>query len=70
LTCETILAERASSYARSTLNRPRKPNIFTAQVHEEIRDALDHVGDERRRTSEYRRAVVAFLETRARPLEG
>ena len=45
---ETILLERTSNYARLTLNWPHKLNCFTRRMHEEIRDALDHLeGDTR-----------------------
>jgi 2-(1,2-epoxy-1,2-dihydrophenyl)acetyl-CoA isomerase len=48
VTYETILFERPGRYARLTLNRPHRLNSFTQQMHEEIRDALDHVGDDAR----------------------
>ena len=40
---ETILLETSGSHARLTLNRPHKLNSITARMHEEIRDALDHL---------------------------
>jgi 2-(1,2-epoxy-1,2-dihydrophenyl)acetyl-CoA isomerase len=43
---ETILFER-DSIARITLNRPDRLNSFTAQMHAELRDALDHLGEAR-----------------------
>ena len=43
---ETILFEEGS-IARITLNRPDRLNSFTAQMHEELRDALGSLGDAR-----------------------
>jgi 2-(1,2-epoxy-1,2-dihydrophenyl)acetyl-CoA isomerase len=40
---DTILLEQTGTVARLTLNRPHKLNSFTARMHEEIRDALDHL---------------------------
>lgn len=40
---QTILLEVADSVATITLNRPDRLNAFTAQMHAEIRDALDRV---------------------------
>ena len=40
---ETILLEMSGGHARLTLNRPHKLNSITARMHEEIRDALDHL---------------------------
>jgi 2-(1,2-epoxy-1,2-dihydrophenyl)acetyl-CoA isomerase len=45
---ETILLENSSGYARLTLNRPHRLNSFTESMHEEIRDALDHLSPEAR----------------------
>ena len=45
---ETILLETSGSHTRLTLNRPHKLNSITARMHEEIRDALNHLdGDAR-----------------------
>ena len=43
---ETIIFERGA-IARITLNRPERLNSFTAQMHEEIRDALANLSDAR-----------------------
>jgi len=43
---ETILFE-PGPIARMTLNRPDRLNSFTAQMHEEVRDALANLGDAR-----------------------
>jgi 2-(1,2-epoxy-1,2-dihydrophenyl)acetyl-CoA isomerase len=43
---ETILFE-PGIIARITLNRPDRLNSFTAQMHEEVRDALSSLGDAR-----------------------
>ena len=43
---ETILFE-PGAVARVTLNRPDRLNSFTAQMHEELRDALANLGDAR-----------------------
>ena len=43
---ETILFE-PGPIARMTLNRPDRLNSFTAQMHEEVRDALASLGDAR-----------------------
>ena len=43
---ETILFE-PGPIARITLNRPDRLNSFTAQMHEEVRDALANLGDAR-----------------------
>ena len=43
---ETILFE-PGSIARITLNRPDRFNSFTAQMHEEFRDALANLGEAR-----------------------
>jgi 2-(1,2-epoxy-1,2-dihydrophenyl)acetyl-CoA isomerase len=40
MTYETILYSSAQGIARVTLNRPDRLNSFTAQMHEELRDAL------------------------------
>jgi len=44
MTYETILHTSAQGIARITLNRPDRLNSFTAQMHEELRDALAKVG--------------------------
>jgi 2-(1,2-epoxy-1,2-dihydrophenyl)acetyl-CoA isomerase len=44
---ETILFEIDGAIARITLNRPDRLNSFTAQMHGELRDALDSLGDVR-----------------------
>src|SRR5881394_1326063 len=44
---ETILFERSDAVARITLNRPDRLNSFTAQMHEEVRDALAKLDDAR-----------------------
>ena len=47
-TFETVLLERADGVATVTLNRPDKLNSFTAQMHAEVRSALQTIeGDER-----------------------
>jgi 2-(1,2-epoxy-1,2-dihydrophenyl)acetyl-CoA isomerase len=43
---ETIIFE-PGPVARITLNRPDRLNSFTAQMHEELRDALANLGDAR-----------------------
>ena len=45
---ETIILETSSGHARLTLNRPHKLNSITARMHEEIRDALDHLDSDAR----------------------
>src|SRR5438105_10216434 len=44
---ETMLVERSGAVARITLNRPDRLNSFTRQMHEELREALDDLGDAR-----------------------
>jgi 2-(1,2-epoxy-1,2-dihydrophenyl)acetyl-CoA isomerase len=44
---ETIILEQTENIARITLNRPDRLNSFTAQMHEELRDALASLGDAR-----------------------
>jgi 2-(1,2-epoxy-1,2-dihydrophenyl)acetyl-CoA isomerase len=44
---ETIDFKIESGIARITLNRPDRLNSFTAQMHSELRDALDSLGDAR-----------------------
>jgi len=46
MTYETIEFE-PGAVARITLNRPDRLNSFTAQMHEELRDALNSLGDAR-----------------------
>jgi 2-(1,2-epoxy-1,2-dihydrophenyl)acetyl-CoA isomerase len=44
---ETIAFKADGPVARITLNRPDRLNSFTAQMHEELRDALGGLGDAR-----------------------
>lgn len=44
---ETIDFKADGTVARITLNRPDRLNSFTAQMHEELRDALGNLGDAR-----------------------
>ena len=44
---ETIGLETRGAIARITLNRPDRLNSFTAQMHEELRDALANLGHAR-----------------------
>ena len=44
---ETIDFKADGSIARITLNRPDRLNSFTVQMHEELRDALENLGDAR-----------------------
>ncbi|HUG44930.1 MAG TPA: 2-(1,2-epoxy-1,2-dihydrophenyl)acetyl-CoA isomerase PaaG [Sphingomicrobium sp.] len=44
---ETIEFKLDDAVARITLNRPDRLNSFTAQMHEELRDALDKAGQSR-----------------------
>jgi 2-(1,2-epoxy-1,2-dihydrophenyl)acetyl-CoA isomerase len=44
---ETILIEISGPIARITLNRPDRLNSFTAAMHDELKDALDSLGDTR-----------------------
>ncbi|WP_324750522.1 2-(1,2-epoxy-1,2-dihydrophenyl)acetyl-CoA isomerase PaaG [Sphingomonas sp. LY54] len=44
---ETIDFKSEDGIARLTLNRPDRLNSFTVQMHEEVRDALDRIGDAR-----------------------
>ena len=44
---ETIDFKADGSIARITLNRPDRLNSFTAQMHQELRDVLDGIGDAR-----------------------
>ena len=44
---ETIDFKADGAIARITLNRPDRLNSFTAQMHEELRDALGSLGDAR-----------------------
>jgi 2-(1,2-epoxy-1,2-dihydrophenyl)acetyl-CoA isomerase len=43
MTYKTILFESCQGIARLTLNRPDRLNAFTAQMHEEVADALSEV---------------------------
>ena len=47
MTYATILFETDGPIARITLNRPDRLNSFTQAMHEELRDALDNLGDAR-----------------------
>jgi 2-(1,2-epoxy-1,2-dihydrophenyl)acetyl-CoA isomerase len=47
MTYETILFDNSDGIARITLNRPDRLNSFTAAMHQEMRDALDSLGDAR-----------------------
>jgi len=44
---ETILFDNNDGIARITLNRPDRLNSFTAAMHQELREALDDLGDAR-----------------------
>ena len=44
---ETIDFKALGPVARITLNRPERLNSFTAQMHEELRDALANLGEAR-----------------------
>src|SRR3954468_19845901 len=44
---ETILFSIEAGIARLTLNRPHRLNSFTVQMHEEVADALDRLGEAR-----------------------
>jgi 2-(1,2-epoxy-1,2-dihydrophenyl)acetyl-CoA isomerase len=44
---ETILFEAAGPIARITLNRPDRLNSFTVQMHAELREALENLGEAR-----------------------
>lgn len=44
---ETIIFEKTGGVAKITLNRPDKLNSFNAQMHEELRAALDRVEGDR-----------------------
>src|SRR3954465_5135650 len=44
---ETIDFKADGAVARVTLNRPDRLNTFTAQMHEELRDALANLGEAR-----------------------
>lgn len=46
MTYETVEFE-PGVVARVTLNRPERLNSFTSQMHDELRDALAHIGDAR-----------------------
>ena len=47
MTYETIDFKADGPVARITLNRPDRLNSFTARMHEELRDALDGLGEAR-----------------------
>ena len=44
---QTIAFDLTGSIARITLNRPDRLNSFNVQMHEDLRDALDNLGDAR-----------------------
>lgn len=44
---QTILFDMNDRVARITLNRPDRLNSFTAEMHRELRDALDSLGEAR-----------------------
>jgi 2-(1,2-epoxy-1,2-dihydrophenyl)acetyl-CoA isomerase len=44
---ESIIVERDGMIARITLNRPDRLNSFTAAMHEELKNAIDEIGDAR-----------------------
>jgi len=44
---ETILFETSGAIARITLNRPDRLNSFNVEMHREVRDALNSLGDAR-----------------------
>lgn len=44
---ETIIFDQSDGVARLTLNRPDRLNSFTAQMHQEVRDALSLAQDSR-----------------------
>jgi 2-(1,2-epoxy-1,2-dihydrophenyl)acetyl-CoA isomerase len=46
-TYERIIFEQSDAIARITLSRPDRLNSFTAQMHEELRDALANLGEAR-----------------------
>lgn len=47
MTYQTIDFKVEGGVARLTLNRPDRLNSFTVQMHEEVADALDNLGDAR-----------------------
>jgi 2-(1,2-epoxy-1,2-dihydrophenyl)acetyl-CoA isomerase len=47
MTYQTIDFKVAGGVARLTLNRPDRLNSFTIEMHEEVADALDRLGDAR-----------------------
>jgi 2-(1,2-epoxy-1,2-dihydrophenyl)acetyl-CoA isomerase len=47
MTYETIAFKLEGGVARLTLDRPERLNSFTAQMHEEVADALANLGDAR-----------------------
>jgi 2-(1,2-epoxy-1,2-dihydrophenyl)acetyl-CoA isomerase len=42
---ESIIVEHHGSIARITLNRPDRLNSFTAAMHEDLKNAIDEIGD-------------------------
>ncbi len=42
---ESIIVDHHGSIARITLNRPDRLNSFTAAMHEDLKNALDEIGD-------------------------
>jgi 2-(1,2-epoxy-1,2-dihydrophenyl)acetyl-CoA isomerase len=47
MTYVTVLLQVKNDIARLTLNRPERLNSFNTQMHEEVRDALSHVEQDR-----------------------
>ena len=43
MTFETIKYREESGYAEIALNRPERLNAFTAQMHEELREAVTRI---------------------------
>ena len=48
MTYQSILLEIADGVGRITLNRPDKLNSFTAEMHLELRDAIEKVAKDAR----------------------
>jgi 2-(1,2-epoxy-1,2-dihydrophenyl)acetyl-CoA isomerase len=46
LTFETISLDKTEGVAKLTLNRPDKMNSLNVQMHQEIREALDHIASD------------------------
>jgi 2-(1,2-epoxy-1,2-dihydrophenyl)acetyl-CoA isomerase len=47
MTYRTIDFKTEGGIARLVLNRPDRLNSFTVEMHEEVADALGHLGDAR-----------------------